>query len=411
MNTTPTGTRRLWRVLRLAAFILAPAVLHAFRAVGDLSSVRGFNYTPAHSAGHGGFWLEYDPQVVDHDLDLAVRLDLNQARVFVPYEAWASHRSTVEQHLAEFIRACKRHNIGVMPVLAPGDRMIDQVPQEESRQHLGEWIAGLVRSVGTEPGLAFWDVANEPDWRGYPEHRRSPDSIQRRMELASWMAARMHEADKNTPVTIGCTHVPCLEQLADSVDVLSYHDYSPTAHEIRSNIEAAQAFAAKVHKPVINTEIGCVGRANPYDISLQQYRSAHMGWYIWELMITRFWGDIHGVFYADGSVRDPSIAAAVLGFFRNRSAHIELENPDREGWVTRSVADGQKWLADSTPDWNQGLDIAETQANLIEAAQLSQMRELPTRAVDMLRSGNPDISGLQSLMRRFISILEPYEKQ
>ena len=205
--------------------------------------------------------------------------------------------------------------------------------------------------------------------------------------------------------------MPCVEQLVDSVDVLSYHDYSPTAHEIRANIEAALEFAAKVHKPVINTEIGCVGRANPYDIALQQYRSAHLGWYIWELMISRFWGDIYGVFYADGSVRDPSIAAAVLGIFRNRTDKVVLENPDREGWVTRSVADGRRWLADSVADWNQGLDLAETQANLIKAAQLSQMRELPTRAVDMLRSGKPDIQALQSLMRPSISILEPYEKR
>jgi hypothetical protein len=379
--------------------------------INDLSSVRGFNYTPAGAAGHAGFWENYDAATVDKDLALAVRLNLNQARVFMPYDAWAGNKATFREHVVAFVRACDHHNIGVMPVLAPGDRMIDQMPAKESRLLLNAWLEDLVNSIASEPGLAFWDVANEPDWRGYPEHRRSGESIRRRMDLARWMANQVHLLDKNTPITVGCTHVPCMEELTDAVDALSYHDYSPTANEIRKNIDAAQALAARVHKPVFNTEVGCIGRANPYDIALQEYRSAKMGWYIWELMITHFWGDVHGVFYADGTVRDPSIAAAVLGFFRNRSATVVLEDPDREGWVTRSVADGEKWLADPAADWNQGLDIAETEANLIEAAQLSSMRDPPTRPVDVLRTGKPNTADLRAQIRRFISILKAYQKK
>jgi len=117
---TLSASRRSRLLLQLAILFVIPAALQASRAVGDLSSMRGFNYTPANRAGHGGFWLEYDPHVVDHDLDLAVRLNLNQARVFVPYETWASNKASGRTHLAEFIRACREHNIGVMPVLAAG---------------------------------------------------------------------------------------------------------------------------------------------------------------------------------------------------------------------------------------------------------------------------------------------------
>jgi hypothetical protein len=45
---------------------------------------------------------------------------------------------------------------------------------------------------------------------------------------------------------------------------------------------------------------------------------------IWELMITRQWGTVHGVLYADGTVRDPSIVAALPGFFRNRGPEVML---------------------------------------------------------------------------------------
>jgi hypothetical protein len=124
-NSRSSKTRTLFRVLKAFCLLALPATLHATRAVGDLSSVRGFNYTPATAAGHGGFWQDYDPQTVDHDLNLAIRLNLNQARVFVPYDAWAANKTAAQAHLIDFVRACNKYHIGVMPVLAVGDRMID----------------------------------------------------------------------------------------------------------------------------------------------------------------------------------------------------------------------------------------------------------------------------------------------
>ena len=127
-----------------------------------------------------------------------------------------------------------------------------------------------------------------------------------------------HELDPVTPVTIGATFAENMIEMGDAVDVLSFHDYSPTRAQIRANIAKAKEYAAKTGKPLINSEIGCIARANPYDVTLQEHMQAHVGWYIWELMITGNWGTVHGVFYPDGTVRDPSIVAALLGFFRNR---------------------------------------------------------------------------------------------
>lgn len=199
-----------------------------------------------------------------------------------------------------------------------------------------------------------------------------------------------------------------MEDTADFADVLSFHDYSPTVAQIDENLARASAFAAKVGKPFFNTEMGCVGRANPYDVILHEYYKAQVGFYIWELTMTQYWGKVHGVFYPDGTVRDPAIAAAILGIFRNRGADVILENPDRESWVTTAVADGRTWLASPNPDWNDGLRVAEIEANLLEAAQLVPMRVLPTRTVYLLRAGKPDISALRSLIVQYIALLEPY---
>jgi len=126
-------------------------------------------------------------------------------------------------------------------------------------------------------------------------------------------------------------------------------------------------------------------------------------------MITARWGTVHGVFYPDGSVRDPAIPAAILGFFRNRNQAAVLEDPDREQWVTKAVANARRWLAGPQAKWEEGLDAAETAANLLEAAQLTAMREPPTRTVYLLRQGKPDLPALRAALEKYIAILEPYQ--
>jgi hypothetical protein len=214
-----------------------------------------------------------------------------------------------------------------------------------------------------------------------------------------------------TPVTIGFAFEPPMEDNADVVDVLSYHDYLPTREEIRGNIAAATAFAASVKKPVINTEIGCTGRANPYDVIIEEYANAHVGFYVWELMITKRWGDVHGIFYPDGTVRDPSIPAAMLGLYRNRSASAVPENPDRERWVTRTVDSGRKWLADPNASYTEGLRLAEIAANILEANELVPMRDLPTRRVALLRTEGPNPAALRELLTDLLATLEPYMRE
>jgi hypothetical protein len=193
--------------------------------------------------------------------------------------------------------------------------------------------------------------------------------------------------------------------------VLQFHDYMQTRGQIRDTITRAKEFAAKVNKPLINGEIGCIARANPYDITLEEHMNAEVGWYIWELMIVRKgWGTVHGVFYEDGSVRDPSIAAAMMGFFRKRSADILPAYPDQEGWITKVIGQSNKWIEDPGRSWKDGLDIAETAAHLLEAGELTAMRTPPTWEVEMLRQGEVNMNSLKELIVKFTNLLEPYTK-
>lgn len=375
-----------------------------FTGPRDPSLIRGFNYTPANVASprhHIDCWIHYDSATIKFDLNLAKSLNLNQVRIFVPYAVYTEDKEALPAKLQHFLRECHKRGIGVMPVVGSGPWLRDTSLRAQGR----EWVKFLVNSISNEPGLAIWDVMNEPDWPVTPKER-----VLNNFENCKFMSKTFHGLDPNTPVTIGMAFVDGMIELADYVDVLQFHDYMQTKEEIRNNITRAKEFAAKVNKPLIDGEIGCIARANPYDITLQEHMNAKVGWYIWELMIVRKgWGPVHGVFYEDGSVRDPSIAAAIMGFFRKRTADILPAVPDREGWVTKVIDLSDKWLKDPAGTWKDGLDIAETAAHLLEAAELTAMRIPPTQEVEMLRQGEVNLKALKGLIIKYKDQLEPYK--
>jgi hypothetical protein len=368
------------------------------------SLIRGFNYTPANVTAprhHIDCWVHYDSTTIEFDLDLAKSLNLNQVRVFIPYTAYNEDNADFPAKLKHFVRACHKRSIGVMPVAGYGPWLRDTTQYPLAR----EWAQLLIDEISDEPGLAIWDVMNEPDWPPTPKER-----VLQKFETSKFLANTFHELDLNTPVTIGMAFVDGMIELADYVDVLQFHDYMQTREQIRNNIQRAKEFAAKVNKPLINGEIGCIARANPYDITLQEHMNAKVGWYIWELMIVcKGWGTVHGVFYEDGSVRDPSIAAAIMGFFRKRSADILPAVPDQEGWITKVIEQSDQWLQNSEASWKDGLDIAETAAHLLEAGEITAMRIPPTWEVERLREGEENLTALKELIIKFKGQLEPFK--
>jgi hypothetical protein len=101
--------------------------------------------------------------------------------------------------------------------------------------------------------------------------------------------------------------------------------------------------------------------------------------------------------------------AALLGMFRDRHEDVMPSVPDREGFVTRAVANNKKWLADAGAIWERGLDLAEISANLLEAGQLIAMYDPPTRTVDLLRKGASNMPALRAAIEKYTAILEPFQ--
>ena len=389
----PYGTDRL---LRMKTF-LSLIVLAVNTFATDFPAFRGVNYEA------WAKWKHYDPRITERDLGYAKTLNVNQVRVFIPHQAYALDPAAFRTHLVHLARTCHSLKIGLMPVVTYSKTLFSEPePHPLSRA----WVQTLLDTIGNEPALTCWDVFNEPElcWEGGDK-----TSSVARARLMADIFRELDTRQPRTPVTIGWAWVSTMEQNADAGDVLSYHDYASTRGGIRRNIATALACGSRVNKPVLCTEIGCPGRANPYDIAIEEYAESRVGFYVWELMIVPGgWGDIHGIFYPDGTVRDPAIPAAMLGLFRNRSADIVLEFPDREGWVTRTVVNGTKWLDDPNGPYADGLHLAEDAAHLLEANQLTPMRDPPTRRVELLRGGPENPTALRKLLEKLLNELKPY---
>ena len=366
----------------------------------DCTQIRGFNYTPAYVAEprhHIDTWVKYDAEETSFNLDLAQGLKLNMCRVFVPYQCFTELGDELTARLQDFARQCDERGIGVVPVVGSGrwTRDTSLIPQARER------VEFLVAALKDEPNLMMWDLMNEPDL-----NRRMKES---NFENCKLMYGLFKEMDPATPLTIGMEKVSCMIEMADYADILQFHNYSETRNEVRDTIARAQAFADKIGKKVFNGEMGCIARANPYDVTLEEHMKAGMGWCIWELMIVeKGWGTVHGVFYGDGTVRDPAIPAAILGYFRNRENPFP-EFPDREDKIGSVLTRTEAWKKAGAKDFDEGIHIAEVGANMLESAQLAPMHDAPNAQVERVRKSQ-DIKELKALLDKQYSLLKPYKK-
>lgn len=390
--------------------------------------IRGFNYTPSSARNDIEFWRDYDEALVERELDYARRLGLNSARVFLAYIVYEHEPRAFLQRVQHFLRAA--HARGISTMVVTWDSCFseiqptydadneDWIPNPGTERLSSEfWPAGerycqdLVQTLGPEPGLLLWDVMNEPLVTSYvhPDASNREQRIERIWAFARHFCEVMKELDRQHPCTVGVSRPQNLPPIADWVDVLSFHDYSPNRATIRAQFEEACRIAAQQQKQLLVSEIGCLARANPYDVTLEICWEMGLGWYMWELMIgSSRWRDIHGICYPDGTVRDPGIVAAVQGFFRKRSGEIIPPNVDREGAATRVLSQISNWL--ETPGdrpHERGLMLLEQMANLLETGELVPMCEPPSVRVAALSKDTPEnLAEIRRLLEAWGHILD-----
>lgn len=382
------------KTLFLTSLLLAMSVI-AF-AEGprkDYSDIRGVCHTG---------WRA-DTETIKKELGYAKKINLNSTRIWLGKAQYDRNPQQFLNSLKQYVRTCHEMGFTVMPIIWNGNGLNPDVLSEDVRKENDKYVKDVVNTLKDEPGLLMWDVMNEPTCNDYHNHAPSPEvQLERRKEIFAFVRHNIEyikSLDKKNAVTVGVTYPKYLEDAsADLVDVLCFHDYLETESRIDASYQLADSLSKVYNKPIINSELGCIGRSNPYDLALRKASEYKAGYYLFELMIGGYWGDIHGIFYKDGTIRDPSIVAAIMGCFRNRDLTTSIkENPNKEGYVTRALKQLEAAMSDEAEVFkykkassDEILEAAEMCANILEASQMVPMYELPTAKIQYWKNQKPN---------------------
>ena len=422
----------------------------------DYSAIRGFNYTQPDCGMDLKFWTNYNHDIVDRDMGYAERLHLNSARIFLIYDCYKENPKQFLANVKDFVRTAWNHGISTNPIVflgfrfapdepplssmimsKPGLRPLSKAIEDPSCWYLGEqYFDALYEAIGNEPGLLFWDIANEPGYTDnfvtwyddeplyQQDYQERPDmALLRERQEKTWAIVRhfckyVKAKDPDHDIGVGNIYIYETEHsgTAELVDVIVFHDYFCTRRRIREMLDMAIALGKKYNKPVLNNEMCCLCRANPYDMSIELHNEYKIGWYLFELMIGQdMWSRVHGVVYPDGTVRDPSIVAAIYGFYRNRGETAIRSDVNQEDYVKRVMilADRtlksvrQSQFRDHSNDKEDLLEVCEYAANLLEAGELVPMAYPPTaRIAAYRRQDHVDVQEIADYLMELLDILK-----
>ena len=422
----------------------------------DYSSIRGFNYTPSNGVNDRDAWMHYDHDLVEREMGYAESLKLNSARLFLPYSCYQERGEAFLADVKDFVQTAWKHGISTNPIVyfgfftsgsreaefekVEGETMrpLSKTVKDPSVWHIGEeYFDKLYEYIGNEEGLLFWDIANEPgytsnfvtwydeeplynqDFREKPNMEELKEKQEKTWEYIRHFCKYVKSKDPDHDIGVGNIFIWETEasKTAELVDVIVFHDYSATRARLREVLEMAQELSRKYNKPIVDNEMSCLCRGNPYDMAIQLHNEYNVGWYLFELMIGKdMWNRVHGIFYPDGTVRDPSIPAAILGFFRNRSETAIAEDVNQENYLDRAILYCDRVLMkcrqnssfNHENDIFEALEVCEFIANLLEAGELVPMNYPPTAKIENFRrQQNPN---REEVLDYMLELLEIFKK-
>lgn len=329
---------------------------------------------------------------LEKKLEYCRKLNLNSQRMFMDYKMYAQDPEKAKDKLTKTIDTCWQYGVSTMQILFSGNSLDPMILEPEFWSATGDaYVRDLVALLKNKPGLLMWDIMNEPSCNVWFHYAPEEEKAERWSKIDAFLkhyCLLVKELDPEGCITIGHTEACDLEPSADYVHVLSFHDYRETRGRIAENYDLAEKISQKYGKPVLNSEICCLCRANPYDLAIQTCMERNMGFYVYNLLIEGYWADTHGLIYPDGTIRNPEAIAALYGFFINRSETRVRPNPNREGYVYRAIDGLKKALTDDRGLFRnydrtteEILEAAEYAANLMEANGMVATNDPPSARI------------------------------
>jgi len=392
------------RLFMSSITILVIALVSATEPLKDYSFVRGVCYP--------GGWRA-DKEKLERELGYAQRVNLNSTRIWLSPQSYQRDPAQFINQLKTYVQTAHTFGISTMPILFNGNMIDPVILEADYRKTADEYVKAVVEALKDEPGLLIWDIMNEPLCSEYYSEAPS-EQEQKAREKKIWEFVRHYcklvkKYDSKNAITVGVTYAHRLEATADLVDVLSFHDYFETRAKVQATYDAVKEVSARFgNKPIINSELCCIGRANPYDMALEMCEKNKAGFYIFDLIIGGYWGDVHGIFYTDGTVRDPAIISALMGFYRNYDPETRVrQNPNKEGYVNRalemlqaSMKDEVKLFRGQRSSTDAILEACEWCANLLEGSEMVPMIDAPSVKIRAWQA-QPEKERDQEAIRQF----------
>ncbi len=338
-----------------------------------------------------------NPEQTRRELDYGKRVNLNTVRFWLSRTNYVTRGDAYIKEVVGFVRTCHEKGYRCIPILFNGNMLNPETIKPSAYPEADAFATAFVKALKDEPGLLMWDIMNEPLCCDYINRAPKEKRQERTEQIWSFLRREINLVKSLAPynlITVGYTTAWEIEEsTAGQLDVLSFHDYNDTREKIRANFTLAKKWGEKLGIQVINTETGCLARANPYDLVLEISQEFGMGWVLFELMISGRCIDEHGIFYPNGTIRDAGTIAAMFGCFRNRGDSVVPPNPNREGKADQAIAgirDALKEYTSDAFDYRRSdkkklLDACEVAANLLESSELVPMSDLPTTYIEKFR--------------------------
>jgi len=363
-----------------------------------------------------------DQATIERNLGYAQRLQINSTRIWLRYPQYWEDPAGYIKALRNYIRTAHAMGISTMPILWNGN-MMDPAILEPDYWLTGEkYVADIVKAIKDEEGLIMWDIMNEPNCNDYYRQaslEEQPERAEKLWRFVRHFSEYVRSLDAENAVTVGHWRIYDVEPTVDAVDVISFHDYQGTRQRVESAYVLAEELSAKYGKPLINSELACLCRANPYDMALEICERHHVGWYLFNLMIQGYWNEVHGIGYPDGTVRDPAIIAAIMGVHRNRDLATRVRpNPNKEGHVYQALKlveealnDDRRVFQHQKKSTDELLEAAEYCAILLEGCEMVAMVDAPTARIEAWRKqpeGERDREAIRAFTYDLAQTLKKY---
>jgi hypothetical protein len=355
-----------------------------------------------------------DEERMRRELGYGARVGLNSIRFWTSAARYESEGDAYIQGIKRKVQIAYECGYTSMPILFNGNGMTnDDEPKTlspEYRKIQEEFCEKMIEALKDEPGLLMWDVMNEPMISYFLQQSPPEKRAERRERVNAFIAYFIdfiRQRDPVNAITVGYALTSSMEPTVGLCDVISFHNYDRTYRDIKREFQRAKETAEKYGKPFMNTETGCLARANPYDLVLKLCEEYNCGWYLFELMIYGRCDTEHGIFYPDGTVRDPATIAAMFGCYRKRDGEgIVVPLPNREGVAEWSINRIKKALKEYTCDCfdyrrsnpEELLEACEEAANLLECCDMIPMATPPTYLINKWRKEEtPDLDAIRRL--------------